>query len=183
MSFEQLRPTKKPRVIDLVQQAGMDVSSWSYKSDGTPIDVPAASNPAYCYEWCFTDSTHIVFSLWFDNLKVDGERIVQQVNMRKLRLQIDRAAHLAAGTRTANSKRAVRLDLAVQRAWRESRPIRVIICDGDRRSLKDETRRDPSRVELRLLDPSPWRVESYDLTGVTTGGNAVLVRGQPLSTL
>lgn len=181
MSFELLRPTSKPRVMDLVQEAGMDVSHWAFKADGTPIDVPPASNPAYCYEWCFTDATHIIFSLWFDNMSRDGERVVQRVNMRKLRLMIDRAKHLAPGTRTANSKRAARLDSAVHRAWREKRPVRVIICDGDRRSLKDETRRDPSHVELRLLDPSPWWVESYDVLGATTGGDALLVREHPLA--
>lgn len=162
--------------MDLVAQVGIDVSAWAFKADGTPIDVPAAANPAYCYEWCFEDREHIVFSLWFDNLQRDGERVVQRVNMRRLRLAIDRAKHLAPGTRTANSRRAAKLDSAVHRAFREKRAVRVIICDGEKRDLKDPADRDPSRVELRHLDPSPWHVEEYDVLGVTTGGDALLVR-------
>ena len=152
--------------MDLLQDAGMDVAGWAFKADGTLSDTPPASNPAYCYEWCFVDA-----------LRSDGDRVVQHVNMRKLRLLIDRAQHLAAGTRTANSKRAAKLDSAVHRAWRETRPVRVIICDGHRQTLKDATRRAPSQVEHRLLDPSPWFVESYDVLGPTTGGDALLVRG------
>lgn len=64
----------------------------------------------------------------------------------------------------------------MQRAFRDKLPVRVIVCDGDKRDLADPDRRDPSRVELRLLDPSPWRVTEYDWTG----GAALIVRDEPL---
>ena len=50
MPLEQLRPTSKPRMMDLVEQAGIDVTAWAFRADGTAVEIPAA-NPAYCYEW------------------------------------------------------------------------------------------------------------------------------------
>src|SRR5262249_32491047 len=44
------------------------------------------------------------------------------------------------GTRTANVRRAVAVDSAVFRAFRESLPVRAIVCDGDRRDLADVAR-------------------------------------------
>lgn len=173
--LEALRPTSKPRVMDLVQEAGIDVSAWSTTADGAPVSVPAA-NPAYCYEWCFSDDKRVVFSLWFDQMQLEVGRVFQRRNMRDLRRRIEKATHLDAGTKTANIRRAAAVDSAVQRAFRDKLEVRVIVCDGDRRNLGDLERRDPSRVELRHLDPSPWRVTEYDYFGITTGGNALIVR-------
>lgn len=50
MRLEELRPTSKPRVIDLVEQAGLDITPWSFRANGTTVANPAA-NPACCYEW------------------------------------------------------------------------------------------------------------------------------------
>ena len=179
MPLEQLRPTTKPRVIDLVDEAGIDVSPWSFTADGKPVAVPAA-NPAYCYEWCFVDDKVVVFSLWYDQMRVEDGRVLQRRNMRELRRRIEKAPHLDPGRKTANVRRAMAVDSAVQRAFRDKLPVRVIVCDGDRRDLNDEERRDPSRVELRMLDKSPWRVTEYDYFGTTTGGSAVFVRDLPL---
>ena len=52
----------------------------------------------------------------------------------------------------------------------------MVVCDGDRRNLEDLARRDPSRVERRLLDPAPWRVREYDWIL----GHAVVARDEPL---
>lgn len=178
MSLEQLRPTTKPRVMDLVALAGVDVAAWALRADGARVDNPAA-NPAHCYEWCFGDAERVVLSLWFDRILVEEDRAIQRVNMRHLRRRVEAANHLDAGTRTATIRRAMALDTAVQRAFRDRLPVRVIICDGDKRDLSDPTRRDPSRVELRLLDPSPWRVTEYDWMG----GAATIVRDQHLGGL
>ena len=50
MLLKQLRPSARRRVMDLVEEAGLDVASWAFKADGTPVATPAA-NPAYCYDW------------------------------------------------------------------------------------------------------------------------------------
>jgi 5-methylcytosine-specific restriction enzyme A len=175
--LEKLRPSAKPRMMDLVQQAGIDVAPWAFRADGKPVKAPAA-NPAYCYEWCFANNDCVVLSLWFELMSLENGRVVQRVNMRDLRRRVERAKHLDAGTRTANVRRAVAVDSAVQRAFRQKLPARVIVCDGDRRDMDDVARRDPSKVERRLLDDSPWRVIEYD----DARGDTVIVRDQPLDT-
>jgi 5-methylcytosine-specific restriction enzyme A len=175
MPLEQLRPTSKPRMMDLVEQAGIDITPWGFRADGTAVDVPAA-NPAYCYEWCFSDPHKVVLNLWFDRLLMENGRVLQRVNMRDLRRRVEAAKHLDSGARSAAVRRAMAVDTAVQRAFRDRLHVRAIVCDGDKRDLDDPSRRDPSRVELRLLDPSPWRVTEYDWMG----GAAVIVRDEPL---
>ena len=179
MPLEQLRPTERKRVMDLVEQAGIDVTPWSFTADGTPVAIPA-SNPAYCYEWCFWNAERVVLSLWFDHMLVEEGRVIQRRNMRSLRRRIEQANHLDPGTRTANVRRAVAVDSAVQRAFKNKLPVHVIDCDGERRILEDVESRDPSKVERRFLDLSPWQVMSYDYLGITTGGAAVIVRGAPI---
>lgn len=45
--LEQLRPTQRARVMDLVRASGLSVRKWSsYK--GKP-----AANPSFCYEWAW----------------------------------------------------------------------------------------------------------------------------------
>jgi hypothetical protein len=173
--LEKLRPSAKPRMMDLVQQAGLDVAPWAFRADGRAVKSPAA-NPAYCYEWCFLGNSRVVLSLWFELMSLESGRVVQGVNMRDLRRSVERAKHLDAGTRTANVRRAAAVDSAVFRAFRETLPVHVIVCDGDRRDIDDVARRDPSKVERRLLDDSPWHVTAYDLAK----GDTVIVRDQPL---
>lgn len=173
--LEKLRPSAKPRMMDLIQQAGIDVVPWAFRADGKPVKFPAA-NPAYCYEWCFVADDRVVLSLWFELMSLEKGRVVQRVNMRDLRRRVEQAKHLDAGTRTANVRRAAAVDSAVFRAFRETLPVRAIVCDGDRRDLADVARRDPSKVERRLLDDSPWHVTAYDLAK----GDTMIVRDQPL---
>ena len=175
MPLKQLQPSAKRRVMDLVEEAGIDVASWAFKVNRMPVATPAA-NPAYCYEWCFEDSERVVLSLWFDGMDLEDGRVVQRVNVREHRRRVERARHLAPGTRTANVRRALKLDSAIQRAFRDKLAVRVIVCDGGQRDIGDAASRDPSRVERRLLDPSPWHVTAYD----NPSGSAVLVRDRHL---
>lgn len=173
MSLEQLRPTAKPTMMELVAQTGIDVQPWSVTQDGRPVKNPA-SNPAYSYEWCFEDAERVVFSLWFEKMQVEGGRVLQRVNMKDLQRRIENASHLGPGRRAANAKRARSFDLAVEHAFRRKLHVRVIVCDGDRRNLGDLTNTEPSKVELRKLDPLTWLVTEYD-----DAGNAVFVRDLP----
>ncbi len=139
-----------------------------------------AANPAYCYEWCFTQGLLSVFNLWFGNLKIEHGKVVHPVNFRLVQRRVEASEHLDQGTRTAMGKRASRCDRAIRRARETGAPVRVILLDGDRRDLSDPTSLDASRVELRLLDPSPWHVVTYDLWGTTTGGDGLLERDEPI---
>src|SRR5688572_2090111 len=65
--LDQLRPTERNRVIDLVEAAGLDVSDWANFEGGAE---KAASNPKYCYEWAFEAPGHaIVVNLWYEDMR------------------------------------------------------------------------------------------------------------------
>jgi len=64
--------------------------------------------------------------------------------------------------------RAHRVDAALQMAWREELPVRVVICEGEMRHMTEDGAV-TSKVERRLLDSLPWAVTSYDwITGRCT---------------
>lgn len=149
--MDQLKPTLKSRVYDLVREAGIDVSDWAnYKRPNSP-----ASNPKYCYNWAFEDSDKIVLCLWYAEMMSDGAGIHQLQNYR-----------VAAGDRVrwsgSQRRRAKAMDDAIRSAWERNLPVRVIVVDGQRR---DETGASSSKGQKRLLDPVPWRVASYEDDG------------------
>ena len=69
-------------------------------------------------------------------------------------------------------KRATNADLAIQAAWKEMLPIRVVVCEGKMRD-RDDPDAKPSVVHKRLLDPLPWAVIAYDVNN----GECTLARG------
>ena len=163
MNIENLKPKVRLRVMDLVAEAGIDVSDWRNFKGG---EEKAASNPKYCYEWSYENASKelIVLNLWYDNLEyLDGD-IVQRLNMRKVANNV---------TSSAQSRRAKKMDFSLQKADRTGWPIRVVICDGVQREQKTDLTK--STAESRLLDSETWHLRSYDYDN----GDCLLVRGQP----
>lgn len=180
----ELKPRKLHSVMDLVQEAGIDVAPWATKRDGTPVKEPRA-NPHYCYEWAFGNETEgFVLCVWHASLKeislVIGPALAYQENLRQLALSLDRIA--IDRTRPGDERnrardqaaRARAFDSAVQRAFRRAQPMRLIINEGIRRALED-LGKGKSTVKLRKLDPTEWFVHAYD--DVT--GDCLLIRGTP----
>jgi hypothetical protein len=65
----ELKPRKLHSVMDLVQEAGIDVAPWAVKRDGTPVKEPRA-NSHYCYEWAFgNEAEGFVLCVWHASLK------------------------------------------------------------------------------------------------------------------
>lgn len=158
--IQELKPTERLLVYDLVREAGIAVNDWS--NYGKP-HVPAA-NPRYCYEWAFEASDRIVVCLWHEEMREDSTGIYQSLNYRAI----------SASRRQWNPtqrKRARRMDHALQLSKSRNLPIHVIVVDGSRRGDNEES---ASKVERRLLDPTPWFVASYD-----DDGNCRLQRGAP----
>lgn len=151
-TLEQIRPSERLRVYDLVGEAGIDVSDWAnYKRSKSP-----STNPNYCYDWAFTGNDKVALCLWFDEMETLEGIVCQNLDYRRI----------SASPRLWNPtqrKRALKADLAIQLAWRRSFPVRVIVVDGSRRGDADDRTR--SMVERRLLDPRPWRVAAYDDDG------------------
>lgn len=161
MDIELLKPKERLRVMDLIESIGIDVSDWGNFRGGVE---KAASNPKYCYEWSYEDHNKklIALNLWYGNLSVQDNGIVQRLNLRE-------TANNAASS--PQSRRATKMDFSLQKAARLNWPVRVIICDGERRDVNATK----SSADRRLLDSEQWYVKSYS----SDSGDCVLVRGVP----
>ena len=138
---EDLQPTQHERVIDLVQKAGIDISSWGDFKGGKEH---AASNPKYCYEWSYVNQKNkvIVLNIWYSDIKFNSGIFTYDFNPRLT----------AEKEKGAKKKRAYNMDFALQKAVRENLPVRVIICDSN----------DTSKVERRFLDDDFWSVVKFN---------------------
>jgi hypothetical protein len=163
--LDDLKPRSKPRVIDLVREAGVDVSDWSNLKGGRK---KAAVNPKYCYEWSFVEPGRVaVLSWWHEDLREEGGVACARLNLRELARVY--GEQLGRGVWT---RRARKFDHAVREAKDHNLPIRMIINDGRRWKI-DDPESGPSKVKRRLLDPSSWSAKAYD----EETGNFTLVRG------
>ena len=163
--LEKLKPVSSPRVMDLVQEAGVDVSDWGNYKKGPAY---AASNPRYCYQWSFIQPGKVaVLNLWHGNMVQNESGIHSEFNIRK---------HGDNCKQQSNKpmwyKRAYAMDDTIQQALKQNLPIRLIICDGMMRGLADAEQK-ASSVKNRLLDPEPWSITYYDMKT----GDCVLSRG------
>lgn len=162
MKIEELKPKGRLRVMDLVAEAGIDVSDWGNFKGG---ESKAASNPKYCYEWSYenTDEKVIVLNLWYENCEYQDGAIVQRLNMREVAKDV---------STSAQSRRAIKMDFSLQKAARLNWPVRVIICDGVQREQKAD--RTKSIADTRLLDSESWHIHFYN----SDTGDCLLVRGK-----
>jgi len=162
--LEAIRPNERLRVMDLVRDAGIDVSDWANYKGRHP-----AANPKYCYEWAFIDKSNVaVFNLWFEDMEADASgAISQQMNYRQFAIKIE-----ANGGRPVWGKRARNLDLALQDAIRQKLPVRVIVNEGSRADI-ERNAEIASKVERRRLDDLNWTIAEYDWKT----GDCRIVRG------
>lgn len=176
--LSQLRPTEKPNLIDLLSQAGHDVSEWSYRTDRTSVSNPA-SNGRFCYDWAFgSEREGIVLCVWHKSLALDGERLEYRENLRALGNEL---SNIASSSRRGPSdrdrarqqaSRARHFDSLVRIAYNHVLPIQFIINEGsqaDREKLGEGS----SHVSKRVLDSEPWYVHEYN----EITGDARIVRG------
>lgn len=111
MITEELKPTEKRQVYDLLQDAGMDVSDWSnYKRPKVP-----AANPKYCYNWAFIQGDLVVLCLWLEQMKEDERGIYQILNYREI--------NASARENSVRRRRAGEMDDAFQAAKNRKLPI------------------------------------------------------------
>jgi 5-methylcytosine-specific restriction protein A len=164
-TLSDLEPRRKNRVIDLVSAAGVDVTDWANFSGGP---ARASTNPKYCYEWSFVEpGKTVVLNLWFEAMGENDGTIFQNINTRNW-------GGPAAGSmnRAVWGARARKIDQAIQLAYSDQLPVRVILCDGVRRDLGDPNS-SASQVQRRELDPVSWAVTQYN----SNTGDATLTRG------
>jgi len=161
-----IKPTGKPNLVDLLREAGMDVSKG--------VDV---------YGWAFVDEPAklVVLCVWYGELRERGGTV-----------EFSRDCQASIGRNKDNRIRrrhATEFDRAVRLALQRNFLVRVIVGDGRRRDPNDPNAR-PSNVKKRMLDPMAWRVARYDSNGVCTiirdrgqsgggkGGNQLAVLGR-----
>src|ERR1700759_3011486 len=75
-TLSELKPTQKHLVMNLLSEAGFDVSDWARYKGKTP-----AANPKYCYNWSFEQPGEaFAVCLWHDGLKKKGDEIYHSFN-------------------------------------------------------------------------------------------------------
>ncbi len=172
--------------MDLVAQAGVDVSGWHVNPDGTAVKKPRA-NPKYCYEWSFgSESEALVVCVWHDSLRGEelesGPAVVYARNIRDRALALDRIAidrtrpGPERGRARDQAKRARAFDGVLQTAFRRGLPVRMILNEGDQKKGA-ELGTDSASVKFRKLDTENWYMHRYDIAT----GDTLLVRGVPLT--
>ncbi|MDN5752555.1 MAG: HNH endonuclease [Nitrosospira sp.] len=166
--------------MDLVAEAGIDVTPWGVRKDGSVIDNPR-TNQTYCYEWAFGGGDQpTALCIWHGSLVISQGLILYDRNMRQYALELDRVAIDRSARSDARSrariqaKRARNFDSLLQRAYRKSEPVRVVILEGKPHSEPD-LRWDTSKVSYRTLDSEVWYVHSYS----DDDGSCRLVRKNP----
>jgi hypothetical protein len=160
-SIRLLKPKNLYRVMDLVAEAGIDVTDWANFSGGPSR---AATNPKYCYEWSFVEPGKVVvLNLWHARMRIHRGQIVQQHNF----LEDARTAR-----KTNWKTRARKMNFAIATAWSDGLPVRVIVCDGIMRGRLDPEAR-PSQVTAREMDDVAWAVTEYEVET----GNVTITRG------
>jgi hypothetical protein len=164
-SLADLKPTKREKVFDLVERAGLDVSDWINSSNDSR---GYKANPKYCYEWCYVEPEKVVIlNLWHDAMEVRDGEIVEIGNFRA-----DAQANKGPEGKAEWVRRGTKLDNALKTAVRENLPVRVIINRGIRRKPGDP-KSVSSNVRFRQLDPEPWTITQYDWAS----GAHVITRG------
>lgn len=158
----------KRAVIDLVKAAGIDIGCWYSTKDGRPSKSPC-SNPAYCFNWSFgTSGEPTAVCLWHGALRIEGQDIVFDDNLRELAEQLDVIADVPGeseeivGRARMQARRARAMDSSLRLAFTNEQPIRVIVNEGLRRPV-DMLRQESSKVDVRKLDDASWCVVSYDM--------------------
>lgn len=155
--MKELKPTERPRVYDLLREAGIDVSDWkNYRRWKHP-----ASNPKYCYNWAFEGPDIVVLCLWYGHMQQSG-RVIFQVHNHRAAIATEKS------WTPTQRKRAQQMDHAFQVAFEKGLPVRVIVVDGP---LGQDVK---AYVEYRLLDPLTWFVASYE-----ENGTCLIQRGEP----
>ena len=178
--IELLMPKTEAMVMDLVEVAGVDILPWSINNNGSLVKTPRA-NPKYVYEWSFgggDDPT--VFCVWHGSLAVKNEWILYEDNLREFALKLDLIAidrYKPADVRSrarSQAKRARNFDSLLQKAYRKSQAVRVILLKGN---INDELEIaiKASKVDYRLLDSENWFIHNY----TDENGRFLMVRSAP----
>ncbi|MGX5873021.1 HNH endonuclease, partial [Burkholderia gladioli] len=177
-ALENLAPRRKEVIYDILVRANISVAGWHRRKDGSEVE-DYRSNPQFCYNWSFgSPAEGYVLCLWHGTLQAENgipffaESVLDTANELK-RIADDPTESTSARSRAVDqSVRALNLDAAIRESYERRMAVRVIVCDGDRRS-RDELAEKASAVSRRILDTEPWYVHRHD----SVSGECLIVRG------
>lgn len=158
MSLDEIIPTERQLVMDLVREAGVDVADWA---NGRGGKSRAAMNPRYCYEWSFVEPGKlVVLNLWHAEMRESQDTVSIALNLKKVSERETPRRKLWAKA----------MDNAIRTAFSDGLPVRVIVLEGQRRNIDNAK---ATRASMRLLDPTLWAVTEYN----SSTGACTIVRG------
>lgn len=183
IALQSLRPKQRHSVMDLVEEAGIDITAWRIKKGGGAVKNPR-TNPNFCFEWSFGgDDGPIALCIWHKDIYIDSnqDQIFWSGNLRDFAIKLEQRENDPDANGTIKSRarsqgqRARKFDEQIKQAFIMDRPIRAIILSG-KHSAKTNAGDSTSTVQFRQLDAAPWRVESYSVQS----GKFRLVRGSSI---
>ena len=144
-NLAEIEPNSIQRIIDLVEEAGVDVSDWSNFAGASP-----SKNPKYCYNWSFLEpESVVVLCLWYDDMLPQDDNIIYDLNYPAI------LAGFSNGAASTSRGRATKMRDDIAAAMEQALPVRVIVCQGKRKSADNSA---ASRVKFRHLDREPWSI-------------------------
>lgn len=144
-----LYPKHPYRLVDLIEDIGIDVSDWKFN-----LKDPEkyASNPKYCYDWCFQHGDIIVFNTWYNDLYKNKDGIFQKIDFRSI---------LDAGSPIQKRRALTFLNMA-ESANRAGLRVRLIL-----QSKTEESDVFSTNAAAREIDDHLWTVHAIDVAGQT----------------
>jgi 5-methylcytosine-specific restriction protein A len=156
--LETLRLKQINRIIDLVDQSGIDVSKWGFTEKGAKVKNPQ-SNPAYCSEWSFGgDKEPTLLCVWHRSLKVTNGQIFFEDNLRQRALDLVRTAETEDSSIKSKASICAKRARNLISAFQAKEPVRVVILASNSQSKDDE---EPPKY--RSLDTEQWYVHDYKM--------------------
>jgi hypothetical protein len=182
ITAHDLKPKTHSYIMDLVREAGIDVTDWEFNPDGQPVKNPRA-NPNYCYNWSFGDTkSGYVVCVWHASLRDEKGHVVYRSDTGTTLKKLQDRLYKASTTQEQKSRltqqirRAQNFIEAVSFSFLSQRPLRLILNLGDMRREEDIGNA-ASAVELRALDDEEWFVHEL------VDGDALIVRGMRPNTV
>ena len=151
---------------ELVQAAGIDVSTWSTDRFGNHIEN-ANTNSYRSFKWSFSDTGLVVaLFLWHHDIDWESDSAVKVENSKhqqdELNALADKAVSPGVRSRLGIKIRRTRdFQNAVYEAYSRRLTIRVVLLEGKRTEL-DDAADESSEVKFRELDLVPWYAHAFD---------------------
>lgn len=181
LTLRSLTPTKHARIYDLVQQAGIETSSWATKKDGKRVREPQ-TNQAYIFNWAFGGNGQpIALCVWHEHLEISDGCIIYKGNLDEFARSLERKRDERFASRKEKQSAQIRANRAwhfgtlVQEAKYKKLPVRLILLRQESGSV-DSSEDRGEKADFRLLDTADWFVHERAPDGAFR-----IVRGLPPS--